>query len=59
MKYFVSSLTFTLTVFASSLFAADQSSGADYPLGLFYFDFARSAAEVAKNVVERDTLALS
>ena len=59
MKKFVLSLTFTLAVFISSLIAADQSSGADYPLGLFYFDFACSAEEVAKTVVERDTLALS
>ena len=28
-------------------------------LGFFYFDFACFAEEVAKNVLERDTLALS
>ena len=50
MKKSVLSLAFTLSVFAFSLFAADKSSGADYPLGLFDFDFGRFGTDAASHV---------
>ena len=50
MKKSALSLAFILSVFAFSLFAADQSSGADFPLGLFDFDFGRFGADAASHV---------
>ena len=50
MKKSALSLAFILSVFAFSLIAADQSSGADYPLGLFDFDFARFGGDAASHV---------
>ena len=39
-----------LTLFTSACFSADESSQADYPLGVFNFDFARLGADEAVQI---------
>ena len=46
----VSLIAFTLVVFTSSLFSADKSIGADYPLGIFNFELDRLAEDEAGQI---------
>jgi sugar phosphate isomerase/epimerase len=48
----IASIALTLFVFTSSCFSADNSSQADYPLGVFNFDFARLGADETNQTSE-------
>lgn len=50
MKKIVQSLTCTLLALASSCFAANESSQAAYPLGVFHFDLGRLGSDEAGQI---------
>ena len=52
----ISLFAFTLLALTVSSFSADKSSGADYPLGVFNFDFARLGADEAAQISELKSL---